>query len=286
MKGIRALAASGAVAATAVATMLSLGVGEASAKPNYQMPFKCGYTAEADTRSDHSPPNAVDFQKSGITGDAVLASAAGTVSRVDNEGADSYGKWVEIDHGGGHATRYAHLSVQQVGVGEKVSTGTKIGEAGATGGVTGPHLHYEQLSGGTPQRVTLDGEAVPYPGDTPVTSKNCGGGGRGNPYSPTEVCGSGFSVIDQHALGKAGKVYLLYNAGNGKNCVATLKQSSLGKKTSTSAFLEVKNGKRATDSGKFSYYAGPVSKSAAGKCVQWGGSAGSEKYSSAFEHCG
>ena len=125
-----------------------------------------------------------------------------------------------------------------------------------------------------------------YYGHTTVKSANKCNGGGGNPYTPEQACGAGYSVIDSHALGKAGRTYLLYNKGNGKNCVTTLKSSSLGKKTAASAFLEVKGAQRATDKGSFTYYAGPVSAKASGKCVKWGGSAGSSTYTSAFEHCG
>ncbi|WP_179945353.1 hypothetical protein [Luteipulveratus mongoliensis] len=117
-----------------------------------------------------------------------------------------------------------------------------------------------------------------------------GGGGPNpgptNPYTPGKICGSGYKVIDSQALGKSGRAYLLYNSGNGKNCVTTLKATSLGKKSAVSSFLEVKGAKRSTDSGKFSYYAGPISKSASGKCVKWGGSVGTAAYTSKFEHCG
>jgi murein DD-endopeptidase MepM/ murein hydrolase activator NlpD len=259
----------------------------AAAAPNFQVPFTCGTTVTAATFGGHNPPNSVDFQKSGITGMPVLASAAGTVSRVDNEGADSYGRWIEIDHGGGHRTRYAHLSVPQASVGQKVAQGKQIGKAGATGGVSGPHLHYEQILNGVARKVVLNGRAVPYPGHTSFTSRNnCGGGGGGNPYTAKEVCGSGYSVIDSHALGTAGKVFLLYNAGSRRNCVVTLKTTSLGKASPVSAHLQVKGGAKATDSGSFGYYAGPVSRVAAAKCVRWGGSVGGKSYTSGYEHCG
>ncbi|MFF5205606.1 N-acetylmuramoyl-L-alanine amidase [Streptosporangium sp. NPDC000396] len=113
-----------------------------------------------------------------------------------------------------------------------------------------------------------------------------GGGGGGNPHTPQSVCGSGYSVVDSAALGTAGTVYLLYNNSNGNNCVATIKKTSLGTATATSAFLEVQGKARATDSGNFDYYAGPVRASAANKCVKWGGKAGSSTYTSPFEHCG
>ncbi|MGH3762963.1 M23 family metallopeptidase [Actinophytocola sp.] len=268
----------GALAVTAVVQAPA-----AAAAPNFQVPFRCGTTVTAATFSGHSPPNSVDFQKSGITGMPVLASAGGTVSRVDNEGSVSYGRWIEIDHGAGYRTRYAHLSAQQVSEGQRVSLGQQIGKAGATGGVTGPHLHYEQRLNGTVRKAVLDGRAVPYFGHTNFTSRNnCGG----NPYTAREVCGSGYSVIDSHDLGSAARVYLLYNSGNGRNCVATMKTSSIGKKTPVSAHLQAQGGSKVTDSGNFSYYAGPVTRHAASTCVKWGGSAGSASYTSPYEHCG
>lgn len=286
MKITRPSVALGVIATSALTTALSLtGTQEAVAQPNFQMPFTCDYTATTATYDDHDPQLSVDFQKSGITGDPVLASAPGMVSEVQNEGNDSYGKWIELDHGGGYTTRYAHLSVQQVTVGQKVSLGDQIGKAGATGGVSGPHLHYEQRHNETVQKAVLNGKAVPYYGHTPFTSKNSCGGGDSNPYTAKQVCGSGYSIVDSHALGKSGTVYLLYNSGNKKNCVTTLKKTSLGKKSPASAFLQVKGSKRVTDSGSFNYYAGPVSKAAAKTCVQWGGSVGSSKYTSPFEHC-
>ncbi len=288
MRSVRKLVAvAAAVVAGAAGVSVAVASGgspEAVAAPNFQVPFKCNVTVTAATFSGHRPANAVDFQKSGITGMPVLASAGGKVSRVDNEGADSYGRWIEIDHGGGFRTRYAHLSVQQVSVGQQVALGQQIGKAGATGGVSGPHLHYEQIVNGSVRKVVLDGRAVPYFGHTGFTSHNkCGG--ATNPYSPGEVCGSGFSVIDSHAV-TGGRVYLLYNASSRKNCVTTLKSTSLGKKSPVSATLQVKGAAKAADSGSFAYYAGPVSRAAGAKCVKWGGSVGSSAYTSPYEHCG
>ncbi|MFC7343141.1 M23 family metallopeptidase [Saccharopolyspora griseoalba] len=285
MKFMRKLAATSALAVAAAATMVSAGAGEALAEPDFQMPFECGYTAVAATYGGHSPANSVDFQKSGISGDAVVASAGGTVSVVGDEGDESYGKWIEIDHGGGWTTRYAHLSAQSVGQGDEVRSGEKIGEAGNTGGSTGAHLHYEQRLDGADEKVVLDGAPVPYYGKTEFTSNNCGGG-SGNPHSPGEVCGDGYSVVDSHQLGEAGEVYLLYNGDSGKNCVTALKAEKLDRRTPVSAFLEVRGADRKTDSGEFQYYAGPVRASAAQTCVKWGGSIGSAEYSSDFEHCG
>ncbi|MBB4942016.1 hypothetical protein FHR32_006402 [Streptosporangium album] len=111
-------------------------------------------------------------------------------------------------------------------------------------------------------------------------------GGGTNPYTPQEVCGAGYDVIDSAALGTSGTAYLLYNNSNGYNCVTTIKKTSLGTATATSAYLEVQGNTRITDSGNFAYYAGPVRASGAGTCVKWGGKAGSSVYDSPFEHCG
>lgn len=286
VRRVLVVAAAAVVGAVGVTVAMTSGAPEAVAAPNFQVPFRCNVTVTAATFSGHSPANSVDFQKSGITGMPVVASAGGKVSRVDNEGADSYGRWIEIDHGGGFRTRYAHLSAQQVSVGQQVAVGQQIGKAGATGGVSGPHLHYEQIVNGGVRKAVLDGRAVPYFGHTSFTSHNKCGGGSGNPYSAGEVCGSGFSVIDSHALGKSGRVYLLYSAASKKNCVTTLKSTSLGKKSPVSATLQVKGAAKAADSGSFAYYAGPVTRAAAAKCVKWGGSVGTAAYTSPYEHCG
>ncbi|WP_326948789.1 glycoside hydrolase [Amycolatopsis sp. NBC_01307] len=100
------------------------------------------------------------------------------------------------------------------------------------------------------------------------------------------ACGGGYAVIDSQPLGTAGTAYLSYNAANGQNCVSTMKSASAGTPTATSAFLEVQGSARQTDSGAFSYFAGPVKAAAANKCVKWGGTAGGVLYTSDFEHCG
>ena len=113
-----------------------------------------------------------------------------------------------------------------------------------------------------------------------------GGSTPTNPYTPAQVCGDGYTVIDQQALGTDGTVYLLYNSGNSYNCVVTLKATSLGTASAVSAYLEVEGKTRVTDSGSFSYYAGPVRAAANNTCVKWGGSAGASTYDSPSEHCG
>ena len=283
MKRSQWLAALAGAALVATTLVNVVGTPQASAAPAFQMPFPCGQTWQGQTRTNHSPANAVDFNRTNDAGDPVLASAAGQVSRVANEGNTSYGRWIEINHGNGWTSRYAHLSVQRVSVGQQVSRGQRIGDVGNTGGSTGAHLHYEQRSGGVAVRIVFNGSQIYYWGSRNYTSRNACSGST-NPYTPTEVCGSGYSVIDSAALGTAGRVYLLYNSG--MNCVVTLKSTNLGNASPMSAFLEPQGGTRATDSGSFSYYAGPVRKSAPSTCVKWGGSIGSNTYTSPFEHCG
>lgn len=165
-----------AVAVAAPAFLLFGPAPQASAAPAFQLPFPCGQTWSGATRSYHSPANAVDFNRSNDNGDTVVAAAAGRVSRAANEGNTSYGRWVEVDHGGGWRTRYAHLSRQAVSVGQRVSGGQRIGNVGSTGGSTGPHLHFEERKNGSTVRARFDGSLARYWGTRNYTSRNrCGG---------------------------------------------------------------------------------------------------------------
>ncbi|MBR5614516.1 MAG: peptidoglycan DD-metalloendopeptidase family protein [Clostridia bacterium] len=80
-------------------------------------------------------------------GAAIVAANAGTVTLAGwNSG---YGNCVIIDHGGGKATLYAHMSAYSVSAGQSVSKGQRIGSVGSTGNSTGPHLHFEVLINGS-----------------------------------------------------------------------------------------------------------------------------------------
>lgn len=81
----------------------------------------------------------IDFRA--VPGTAVRAAGAGTVIRAGWNGG--YGRMVEIDHGDGLTTRYAHMSKIRARQGQKVETGDVVGEVGSSGRSTGPHLHYE-----------------------------------------------------------------------------------------------------------------------------------------------
>jgi murein DD-endopeptidase MepM/ murein hydrolase activator NlpD len=78
----------------------------------------------------------------------VYATAPGVVTFAGYR--DDYGKIVEIDHGNGITTRYAHLHRFAVSVGQHVAAHSQIGFLGSTGRATGPHVHYEILVNGEP----------------------------------------------------------------------------------------------------------------------------------------
>lgn len=91
----------------------------------------------------------------------IMATAPGVVSYTGVR--SGYGNTVEIDHGGGFKTRYAHLSSIGVRVGQRVAIGTRVGGMGSTGRSTGPHLHYEVWVNGkaqNPNRFLRAGEYV------------------------------------------------------------------------------------------------------------------------------
>ncbi len=92
------------------------------------------------------------------TGTPIRATGDGRVSHAGRNG--SFGNLVTINHPGGFETKYAHLSryARGIGKGDRVRQGDIIGYVGATGGATGPHLHYEFLVNGVHQnpRTILD----------------------------------------------------------------------------------------------------------------------------------
>ncbi len=95
----------------------------------------------------------IDF--AGKEGDSIYAVADGMVSWVGEK--HGYGKMVEIDHGNGYVTRYAHSEKLLVSLGEMVSKDQEIALMGSTGRSTGPHVHFELLVAGhkvNPQRFT------------------------------------------------------------------------------------------------------------------------------------
>jgi murein DD-endopeptidase MepM/ murein hydrolase activator NlpD len=88
----------------------------------------------------------IDF--AGNHGDAIIAVGAGVVSFAGVK--DGYGITVEVTHGDGYVTRYAHNSRLTVRAGDMVSRGQQIARMGSTGRSTGTHLHFEVLRNGAP----------------------------------------------------------------------------------------------------------------------------------------
>jgi murein DD-endopeptidase MepM/ murein hydrolase activator NlpD len=95
------------------------------------------------TRSFHS---GTDFR--GDPGTPVMAAGDGVVKFCGRLGG--YGNVIDIDHGGGLVTRYAHLRRIETKKAAAVTAGTRIGQVGSTGRTTGPHLHFEVRIDGAP----------------------------------------------------------------------------------------------------------------------------------------
>lgn len=96
----------------------------------------------------------------------ILASGPGIVSFAGVR--SGYGKTVEIDHGQGFKTRYAHMQAIAVKPGQRVAVGQRVGGMGSTGRSTGVHLHYEVWVNGraqNPSRFVKAGEYVQQAAD-------------------------------------------------------------------------------------------------------------------------
>lgn len=99
----------------------------------------------------HSMHEGLDF--AAPRGTPILAASGGVVTEARY--VPGYGKTVEINHGNGLVTRYAHASSISVKLGELVSKGQQIARVGSTGRSTGAHLHYEVRIAGHPLDPTL-----------------------------------------------------------------------------------------------------------------------------------
>ncbi|HCF24285.1 MAG TPA: M23 family metallopeptidase [Novosphingobium sp.] len=115
-----------------------------------------GYRADPFTGGADFHPG-LDFK--GPMGAPIYAAARGTVSFVGQR--SGYGNVVEIDHGNGLITRYAHMSGFRTVVGKPVMPGELIGLIGSTGRSTGPHLHFEVRINDRPVNPRPFLEAVP-----------------------------------------------------------------------------------------------------------------------------
>jgi hypothetical protein len=198
-----------AVAAVLAGAAVLLPASPALAAPTFKVPFPCGQTWSGQTRTNHSPANAIDFNRTDDLGDPVVASAPGTVDVVTNLGDNSYGRYVRINHGSGYTTYYAHLNGFNVSVGQSVGYGSVIGYVGTSGNSTGPHLHYEQRLNGSAVQVRFNGALALYWGARDYTSDNaCGGSARGTVNTAGASLnvrsgpGTGYAVVGSVADGQ------------------------------------------------------------------------------------
>jgi murein DD-endopeptidase MepM/ murein hydrolase activator NlpD len=104
-----------------------------------------GFGGRADPfGGGHGYHKGIDFHAR--TGDAVMAVADGVVSYSGMR--SGYGNVIEIDHGNGYVTRYAHNSRLLARVGDLVRSGQQVAKAGSTGRSTGAHVHFEVWDNG------------------------------------------------------------------------------------------------------------------------------------------
>lgn len=112
---------------------------------NFRMTSKYGYR-EDPFRGRRARHKGVDM--AGPIGTPIYATADGVIGRA--QWVSGYGKYIEIEHGGGIQTRYGHMSALNVVSNQKVKRGDLIGFMGSTGRSTGSHLHYEVRISGEP----------------------------------------------------------------------------------------------------------------------------------------
>lgn len=228
------------LAVGAIAALGDIGDKPAIAAPAFQLPFPCGQVWSGQTRTNHSPLRSIDFNRTNDLGDAVVASAGGTVTTVRNLGNTSYGKYVVVSHGGGWTSYYAHLNSFSVSVGQSVARGQRIGTVGSTGGSSGPHLHFEQRYNGSAQWPKFNGATVYYYGTRSYTSGNCGGGaasGTVNTESGVNLNvrsgpSTSYSVVGSLADGASVTIYC---QRSGQSITGTYGTSNLWNKISNSS---------------------------------------------------
>ncbi|ADD45649.1 M23 family metallopeptidase [Stackebrandtia nassauensis] len=179
---VRSLAVGAALLAAGAAALVvptTAGAEDVEAQAiSHRVPFPCGQTWQGQTRTNHSPLRAIDFNRDGDFGDRVTASAAGTVVHRGKMDGTSYGRLVVVRHSNGTATYYAHLSEYRVQHGEQVSKGETLGLVGGSGfpntpGGFGSHLHYEQRTsyGGSSVPIKFNVRDVYYYGTRSYTSR-------------------------------------------------------------------------------------------------------------------
>jgi hypothetical protein len=207
----------------------------AAVAPYLELPFDCGtsWTGDSGSSSVHRN-NEIDFNLSSGAedkGKPVRAAAAGTIKWEGN--ADSaYGNYLEIDHGGGYSTLYAHLDAKAAHNGGVVGQGQQIGTVGNTDGNSSgisPHLHFEFRNRGSGQSypdynrpASFHGDPFDYAtGRETYVSQNCGSA------EPTMLPGlsaisRGVGGLDVFATTSDGRLKHRNFSGGKWGCWATL----------------------------------------------------------------
>ena len=117
-------------------------------RPAFGVPQTSGFGYRADPFTGRAAlHNGLDFAGPFLT--PIYSTGPGVVSFTGQR--TGYGNVVEIDHGNGFKTRYAHLAAYSVQVGQRVAVGQRIASMGSTGRSTGPHVHYEVWADGKPR---------------------------------------------------------------------------------------------------------------------------------------
>lgn len=149
-----------------------------SGKPTATPMLSSSYGYRSDPFNGHAAFHAgLDFP--GSIGQPILAAASGKVSFAGQR--SGYGNVVEITHGNGIMTRYAHLSGFAAHAGQQVTRGEKIARMGSTGRSTGPHLHFEVRVNGNPinPRRFLEARKDILQIQQVATARLAGAGGQG-----------------------------------------------------------------------------------------------------------
>lgn len=185
-----------AVAALAAVALSLLGLQAvarptpATAEPTLYLPWPAGraYAVTANQyAANHVGFNnewAVDFGMS--SGQEVAASAPGVVRSAGWDSAGG-GNLITINHGDNVCTWYAHLSAFSVSAGQSVGQGQVIGRSGATGAVTGPHLHWGKHNCSTGQSLPVATAETGSSFNGTVTSQNRSGPPAGSPIGNVDV---------------------------------------------------------------------------------------------------
>ncbi len=184
-------------------------------------------------------------------GTPVQAAATGTVKQVGSGSGDrSYGTYIEIDHGSGYTTLYAHLSKVNVSVGQAVVQGQVIASSGESGYVTGPHLHFEVRKNGqkvNPSSLGLGSAVAIIAGNeastaTSVASRTGAGSGSG----PAQV-GWGSTGLN---TGWAGSVTIPSSYGGVASRASRQSTSSMSSSSATNTGMAAMAGRGGSTSGQ------------------------------------